>query len=131
MELYLHTVPPESRTTIYLNSLDDSVFDVVANLGLTPQTELAVTLASPRTEFEPVQNVSISRWIFHARYQRTEEKVDDYFIAPWSLLNIAFPRFNDIDSILFQQFVDGMKNVEVPKKFLTKEPKTPVRARPS
>lgn len=69
MELYLHTVPPDFRASIFLNTVDNSVFDVVANLGLTAQMELPVAVASLRTEFELVQCVSIVRCIFKARYQ--------------------------------------------------------------
>lgn len=54
---------------MFLNSLDDSVFDVLANFGLAPQMELAVAIVSLMTECEPVQNVSITQWIFRARYQ--------------------------------------------------------------
>lgn len=81
MELYLYTVPGESRTAIFLNSLDDFVFDVAVNLRLSPQIELAVTIPGLRTEFEPMQNTSIARWIFRLRYQQAEENVDDYLIT--------------------------------------------------
>lgn len=59
-EPYPHIVPLESRTAIFLNSLEDSVFEVVANLGLTSQTELAVALMSLMTEKTLVQNVGIA-----------------------------------------------------------------------
>lgn len=59
---------------MFLNSLDDSVFDVLANFGLTPQMELAVAIVSLMTECEPVQNVSITQWIFRARYQWTRRR---------------------------------------------------------
>lgn len=54
MKLYLHTVPLDSGPVIFLNSLDDSIFDVAANFRLTPQKELAISVASLKTGFEPL-----------------------------------------------------------------------------
>lgn len=44
----------ESRTATILSSLDNSVFDVVSNLGLSHQIELSVAIASFMVEFDHV-----------------------------------------------------------------------------
>lgn len=129
MECYLQMAPLQHRTAIFLTCLDDPVFDVVASLGLTSQTELSVAIACVKAEFDPVRDVSIDRQTFRRRQQRPGETVDEFLRALRSLVTFAFPKSNDTDSILLEQFVDGMRNIEVRKAFLTEEPETLDEAR--
>lgn len=78
MELYLNNAHVHSRPGLLLNSLDDSVFDVVAHFWLSSQTDLAVTIEKLKAHFDSIQSVSNARCILRARYQWAREKVDEF-----------------------------------------------------
>ncbi|BHF75211.1 hypothetical protein SprV_0501830600 [Sparganum proliferum] len=126
MKLYLESVSEGSRSLAILDQLDSEVYAVARAANITSSLTTATIFERLRREFGHSPMPWVARATLRERRQHSGESVVDFQRHLRVLAKQAYPEDScaALEDRILDNFVDGVANLDIRRKFMLDPPKT-------